>query len=88
MCCVKKKLLKKLKSVIVITLLVYLITSVYSVISILQQGEITSFPWYTGIILGLGYLIPILSMELIVSFIAKKSFKEGEIKDDDSEKQV
>lgn len=85
MCCIKKKLLNKIKSLIVITLIIYGITSAYSVYSIIQQGATTSFPWYTGILIGLGYVIPILAMEFIVYFIAKKSFKEGEKANDSTE---
>lgn len=69
-----KKLLKKLRNLIVITLLIYLALGAYLAVDILKQGAATSFPWWYGFIMGLCYLIPILIVEIIAYIFTKKSF--------------
>ena len=69
-----KKLLKKLRNLIVITLLIYLALGTYSAVDILKQGTATSFTWWSGFIMGFCYLIPILIVEIVAYIFTKKSF--------------
>ena len=75
---IQRKLLRKLKNLIVITILIYGVYSIYSIYSIIQQGPATSFQCYTGVLFGLCYLLPILVIEVIAYVIAKKSFSKNE----------
>ena len=80
-----KKLLKKLRNLIVITLLIYLALGTYSAVDILKQGAATSFPWWSGFIMGICYLIPILIVEIVAYVFTKKSFYNSIINNNELE---
>ena len=71
-----KKLLKKLRNLIIVTLLIYLSLGIYYAIDITRQGLTTSFPWWTGFVAGLCYVIPILAVEVFSYIVTKKSFNK------------
>ena len=82
-----KKLLKKLRNLIIITLLIYLSLGTYYAIDIAQQGLTTSFPWWTGFVVGLCYVVPILAVEVFSYIVTKKSFNKlsNDIKEEEKE---
>ena len=67
-----KKLSNKLMWLTIITLIIYIVTIIYSIISISNQGQITSFPWWSGLAIYSIYFIPVLIIELLIYLIATK----------------
>ena len=59
-----KKLSRKLLSLTIITVILYIITSIASIMDIINQGNTTSFPWWSGLIMCTIYFIPVIIIEV------------------------
>lgn len=77
-----RKLSNKLIWLIIMTLIIYIVTIIYSIISLSNQGQTTSFPWWSGLAIYSIYFIPVLIIELLIYLIvikeAEKLIKESQ----------